>query len=355
MLTNVAPVPLLEVPLVVESIFLTVYSPCEQKKSLNFILLIHFLRCFFVQCEKRSQTKPQVATMWTGKTMLLTATTLLLLEGCESQLDLEFINGTRCNSGYYFNTSSCGCVKIRANCPNDCNGHGICDYDTGVCACDNGYGSASDISDYKALDCSQRTCPAALSWGGVATSATDARTLRECSGAGICNKLTGECECRSSYFGDACEFSGCPNDCSGNGQCMNLLELSQAATVAPLDSNATYGVRAASNVWDAERIHGCVCDSGWAVGLGNAEIQVGEFYGGDCSLRRCPSGDDPITTDVDESDCQGVNRGEAGNLCYVPCSNRGDCDSSTGICSCYLGFAGEACNTRLTSTTRREH
>jgi hypothetical protein len=38
------------------------------------------------------------------------------------------------------------------------------------------------------------------------------------------------------------------------------------------------------NVWDADRVHGCICDSGW--------------FGADCSKRMCPLGDDPlITTD----------------------------------------------------------
>lgn len=34
--------------------------------------------------------------------------------------------------------------------------------------------------------------------------------------------------------------------------------------------------------WDADKLYGCVCDVG--------------FKGGDCSLRECPRGDDPLTT-----------------------------------------------------------
>jgi hypothetical protein len=36
------------------------------------------------------------------------------------------------------------------------------------------------------------------------------------------------------------------------------------------------------NQWDADKLFGCVCDSGWS--------------GYDCSLRVCPRGDDPLTT-----------------------------------------------------------
>ena len=42
-----------------------------------------------------------------------------------------------------------------------------------------------------------------------------------------------------------------------------------------------------TDVWDADMMFGCVCDEGWS--------------GPDCTLRNCPSGDDPLTgqsTDV---------------------------------------------------------
>lgn len=54
--------------------------------------------------------------------------------------------------------------------------------------------------------------------------------------------------------------------------------------------------------WDEEMIYGCVCDSSWEVGLGSGQTQEPEWFGPDCSLRHCPSGDDPSTT-VDETDC----------------------------------------------------
>lgn len=57
--------------------------------------------------------------------------------------------------------------------------------------------------------------------------------------------------------------------------------------------------------WDEEMIYGCVCDSKWEVGLGAGQTQEPEWFGPDCSLRHCPSGDDP-STDVDETDCYNV-------------------------------------------------
>lgn len=87
------------------------------------------------------------------------------------------------------------------------------------------------------------------------------------------------------------------------------------------------------------------------MGLDGGQTQVPEWYGPDCSRRRCPSGDDPLTTQVDEEDCTNVTVaggrgvGRAGNRCHVECSNRGRCDSASGVCQCYAGFAGANCGT----------
>jgi hypothetical protein len=38
-----------------------------------------------------------------------------------------------------------------------------------------------------------------------------------------------------------------------------------------------------------------------------------------------------------------IQRGQVGNKCQVDCSNRGTCDYQTGVCKCYEGSWGEAC------------
>ena len=35
--------------------------------------------------------------------------------------------------------------------------------------------------------------------------------------------------------------------------------------------------------------------------------------------------------------------GEYGNKCQVECSDRGTCNHDTGVCTCYLGSIGVAC------------
>ena len=80
----------------------------------------------------------------------------------------------------------------------------------------------------------------------------------------------------------------------------------------------------------------------WAVGLGANETQQSEYFGADCSLMRCPTGDDPRTRRVDETDCSnrtlpsGVTSAP-GNKCHVDCSNRGLCDYALGKCTCFEG------------------
>ena len=257
-------------------------------------------------------------------------------------------------------------------CNNHCSGHGNCvSRGTGpVCECDMGWGSEYDITAYRSPSCDTRVCPAGDAWAsagvkrgidaygeGIVTS----HELRECSNVGLCNRVTGECDCPPGYFGPACERKGCPNDCSGHGQCLSMEKLANKQGGFPLSrrnvndsyalflglgqhSNGSYIVKA----WDAHKIFGCLCDSSWEVGLGAGQSQESEWFGPDCSLKHCPSGDDPLTRNVTEkasirTPFRARTNGSAGNLCHVDCANRGICDYSSGQCHCFAGFYGHDC------------
>jgi hypothetical protein len=244
-----------------------------------------------------------------------------------------------------------GCVM-----QNNCNGHGICQTSTKTCACFEGWGADSDVSLFKAADCSRRVCPHDRAWVDVPTGEYTAHAEAECSYKGICDTTTGICNCFAGFTGNACQRKTCPNDCSGHGRCVSMREMATMTTALPLSAATTYDGYEDTITWDQDKIYGCVCDSSWAVGLGDAETQTPEYFGPDCSLRHCPSGDDPNTS-ADETDCNGVDAaggqgtGTSGNLCHVDCSNRGICDHSTGLCDCFTGYWGESCDSKSVLAT----
>ncbi|KAL3668315.1 hypothetical protein V7S43_006407 [Phytophthora oleae] len=240
-----------------------------------------------------------------------------------------------------------GCTYV-----NDCSGHGTCTLLSKVCICNTGWGSPTDIADYKSPDCSTRVCPSDYAWSSIPTSTTTAHDiLVECSGMGECDRSAGTCSCFPGFEGAACERMSCPNDCSDRGVCMSMREMAAAKNALPISPPTTYGSDPFSSTWDADRIFGCVCDSGWAVGTAGDEVQATEYFGADCSKRHCPIGNDPDTT-VDETNCLGKTVpggtavGAAGNKCLIECSNRGVCNYKNGICSCFQGHTGYACQTR---------
>mmetsp|Transcript_4462 Transcript_4462/g.5785 ORF Transcript_4462/g.5785 Transcript_4462/m.5785 type:complete len:279 (+) Transcript_4462:229-1065(+) len=242
----------------------------------------------------------------------------------------------------------CGISHASCAALNYCNGHGDCVESTSSCECYDGYGSESDITDYRSPSCNTRVCPSGKAWADVPTASDTAHALAECSNRGICDRGSGECTCFDGFTGDACQRMECPNDCSGHGRCLSMRQMAQLSEALPLSDVTTYDGEEDTVTWDEDMIYGCVCDSSWEVGLASGETQTPEWFGPDCSLRHCPSGDDPVTT-ADETNCWNVTAaggrgtGAEGNLCHVDCSNRGLCDYETGLCSCFIGHYGHNC------------
>lgn len=239
-------------------------------------------------------------------------------------------------------------TEVKSDCSmlNECSGHGECVNRTSTCNCAEGYGAASDIAFYKAPDCSQRTCPAYKAWADLPTSATRAHAYAECSNRGSCDRTTGLCKCWAGFEGNACQRMKCPNDCSGHGQCLSMEQQAKISSALPLAPNTYY--EGSDSTWDEDMIFGCVCDSSWEVGLGNGQRQEPEWFGPDCSLRHCPSADNPNTI-IDETNCTNVlaknsiYRGDLGNLCQVDCANLGKCNYQRGVCKCFDGQFGSDC------------
>ena len=192
-----------------------------------------------------------------------------------------------------------------------CGGNGVCEAG-GRCVC---------FAGFTGLACSQRTCPAAESWGqtlffgGPAAAAlgapgSDVHGVEECAGRGACDRASGTCTCSPGFEGAACERMACPHrvvkttsflfqdnsdkekaaeEAAWEAAFLQDLETEQDVREVPVRGSDVQELEACSGNgrclpvdgdggWGGGRVQRCVCDAGWT--------------GGDCSLRTCPVGVD---------------------------------------------------------------
>ncbi|XP_007061293.3 tenascin-N [Chelonia mydas] len=111
----------------------------------------------------------------------------------------------------------CGGVQGVSNC----SGHGTFIQEICGCDCDEGWEDS---------DCSRPSCPNNCNGNGrcvdgkcicskpyVGEDCSQRLCPMNCSGNGICNN--GVCQCYEEFIRDDCSEKRCPNDCSGNGFC----------------------------------------------------------------------------------------------------------------------------------------
>ena len=241
--------------------------------------------------------------------------------------DADIIYGCVCDAPYFgpdCSLKGCAIGDDPSSTLEDqeCNARGHCDYTTGECTCEDGYSSSSSQSDCSVKDagtvaacpvspsthrrshggldltgtcsgrghcdlgdtdkstfcqchdgwtgyaCDLRTCPSGRAWFDQATSADTAHAVAECSAAGICDRETGECNCRVGFVGPACERTQCfLNDrrelCGGAGTCQTMRQLAlHAVNFAGAPDPVIYGAlpsHVAVETWDADKIQGCSC------------------------------------------------------------------------------------------------
>jgi len=114
-----------------------------------------------------------------------------------------------------------------------------------------------------------------------------------------------------------------------------------APTSMPTFTAESYG----QTTWDVKKRHrvGGLCENGCS-GHGSCVVNQNclcytgmdgepEWTGPDCSLRTCPRDYAWVGDVVNANDLHP----------WAECSNRGSCDRKTGICSCYPGYDGVAC------------
>ncbi|KAM6986662.1 teneurin-2 [Aplochiton taeniatus] len=113
------------------------------------------------------------------------------------------------------------CEHPRAQCPDQCHGHGAFIPDTGICSCE---------PNWMGPDCSMEVCSSDCGSHGVCVGGI-CRCEEGWTGAGcdqrLCNPQCvkhgtckdGKCLCQQGWNGEHCTIDGCPGLCNGNGQC----------------------------------------------------------------------------------------------------------------------------------------
>ncbi|KAM9470208.1 teneurin-2 isoform 2-T2 [Clarias gariepinus] len=130
------------------------------------------------------------------------------------------------------------CELPRAQCPDQCHGHGAFIPDTGLCSCDPnwmgpdcsiGQSQLTAFAEVCSVDCGTHgvcmggSCRCEEGWTGEACDQRVCSPL--CVKHGTCKD--GKCECHQGWNGEHCTIDywdetkedGCPNLCNGNGQC----------------------------------------------------------------------------------------------------------------------------------------
>ncbi|MCJ8734133.1 hypothetical protein PDJAM_G00231810 [Pangasius djambal] len=113
------------------------------------------------------------------------------------------------------------CELPRAQCPDQCHGHGAFIPDTGLCSCDPNWMGPDCSIEVCSVDCGTHgvcmggSCRCEEGWTGEACDQRVCSPL--CVKHGTCKD--GKCECHQGWNGEHCTIDGCPNLCNGNGQC----------------------------------------------------------------------------------------------------------------------------------------
>jgi hypothetical protein len=114
-------------------------------------------------------------------------------------------------------------LAAHAACPDACSGHGTCGLSSKCTCQARWVGTncASRECPY-GLSWTAGTNNDNSPAGTVANTANTLggrHAYTECSSRGVCDRDSGECACFEGYAGRGCRRTSCPNDCSGHGRC----------------------------------------------------------------------------------------------------------------------------------------
>ena len=149
----------------------------------------------------------------------------------------------------------------------------------------------------------------------------------DCNGHGACSKL-GSCNCDDGFTGNWCNVKVCPDDCSGNGECINGVCKCNAKyrggscniDLCPFDCYSEYGQGECTKT-------GCKCSNGFEGDACSKEIgsslpenfdqfgvKVGDIIGSS------------IVQSMNSITVDGAPSHVCGNNCFSVCRRNDECD-----------------------------
>eukprot|EP00927_Polykrikos_kofoidii_P019639 TRINITY_DN19210_c0_g1_i3.p1 TRINITY_DN19210_c0_g1~~TRINITY_DN19210_c0_g1_i3.p1 ORF type:complete len:1457 (-),score=239.98 TRINITY_DN19210_c0_g1_i3:93-4463(-) len=264
-----------------------------------------------------------------------------------------------------------GLICDMPRCLDDCHAHGVCV--EGQCVCGDAFFGESCQNERCPNDCSNNgycfagRCQCMTGWRGVSCSVmhvppakftvhlkqTDparappaidrfqqTASLRaapvkscpaDCHHRGVCSQR-GKCRCYPGYSGDSCD-AFCPNECSGQGNCIQGTCLCFAGYLG--SDCSVKGCCSGHGSCDDPAV--CVCDLGWGGYACGTKLQCPDPH---CSGHgQCVYGSCHCTQGFGGPACNTVTTG-----CHVACGIHGMCEPETNTCVCAQGFTGETCD-----------
>lgn len=235
-----------------------------------------------------------------------------------------------------------------SECPNDCNGHGVCR-------------RINDIhSEYVAWDAFKvYGCLCDGDFNNVKRRVDEVQEVKTDATGGDFTLTFDTSDCDHCFIQDTDTTPAIDHDASAED-----VETALEALVNIDDVTVTFSEDGADSIWTitfvGDRVQGNVPllvldDTGLTGGgaHGVTLIQDGQsplcwlqpstcggsgfgYTGSDCSLLKCKIGYDPMDGWVEETN--------SGRETYE-CSRRGRCDYATGLCKCFDGYSGDDCST----------
>ena len=216
---------------------------------------------------------------------------------------------------------------------NNATGNGVCDTYTGECVCEMGY---------LGLECERRECVHTINGAGQTVY---------CSGHGFCNFTSGQCACNKNFdradcsrllCPDSLEPSGFGDSCGGDVHPHAHCDHSDGTCYC--DPGYIGGGRVFCDMKLCPGVIGTNACSGRANGRCNyasgkcvcKEGRVGET----CQLKTCPGEGPypPLSWTETEAAVRSKYRTAEPHRDDV-CGGHGECDPTTGVCSCDEGYS----------------